>query len=229
MEQAINGITIEFEEENKTLVQALTKELNKKAQNIIDFFELKEVTDFKIKIWNNKEEYINYLKSYLGKREYQPWMTADTCNGNINMLPLKYVREVKGRENETEQDLAYDACHEFVHICQQHVNLADSEFWFWEMLATNLGNPENFSWVNSTNANFDNIPNMKYLADNFDKIGGYKYVFRMGQYLLNNKTHKEILDYVKDENKLKEKREELFEECKIYFTKNKNNTHNNSF
>ena len=229
MKQNINGITIEFEEEDRSFVEVLKKELNKKVKNIMDFFELTEVKDFKIKIWNNKDDYIKHLKYYLGNREYQPWMTADTFDGNINMLPLKYVHEVKNREDETEQDLAYDACHEFVHICQQHVSQTADEPWLWEMLATNLGNPENLSWVNSSNTNFNDIPNMKYLADNFDKINGYKYVFQMGQYLLKNKSHQEILGYVKDENKLKEHREELFEECKNFYVKNKNNSYNNVF
>ena len=220
-----NGIPIEFEKENQHFVSILKEQLNKKAEIIMEFFGLSKVENFKIKIWNNKQDYINHLKTLLGNREYCSWMTAHTFDGNINMLPLKFVKEVEGREDETEQNLAIDVCHEFVHICQQYINPNDSENWFWEMLATNLGNPESYEWTITEfdkYIKFNEIPNMQYLVDNFDKINGYKYVFLMGQYLLKFKPHNQILEYVKNPTKLHKDREKLFSEVKnFYLTKNK--------
>ena len=220
MEKIINGIKIEYEKEDKNQVTLICEKLNEKSRNIMDFFELTEVKNFKIKIWDNKAEYVTHLKGLLDKREYAEWMIAHTYDGNINILPLRHINQDEFNQNETEEGVAINACHEFVHICQQQVNKDDSEGWFLEMLATNLGNPENYGWCKTEfkeYIHFDELKDMNYLVENFDKINGYKYVYLMGQYLLDNKPHSKFMEWIKDSKVLHKERQELFEECKEFY------------
>lgn len=68
-------------------------------------------------------------------------MIANTEDGNINMQSLDLVRQINGYSKYTEEEFCYNAVHEFVHICQQLVG-SNSPSWFWEVIATVLGNPE---------------------------------------------------------------------------------------
>ena len=67
--------------------------------------------------------------------------------------------------------------------------------WFWEALATNLGNPEAFSNI-SIKATNEEINNFNSLEQN------YPTAFTIGNYMLENYSHEGILEYVKYPSKL---------------------------
>ena len=62
--------------------------------------------------------------------------------------------------------------------------------WFWEALATNLGNPTDFKKI-PINATNEEIKEFGNLEDN------YLIAYTIGKYMLENYSHEEILDYVK--------------------------------
>lgn len=128
------------------------------------------------------------------EREFQYWMIANTEDGNINMQSLDLVRKLDDYVDYTEEEFCYNAAHEFTHICQQAIG-SNSPGWFWEVLATNLGNPE---CQHKTTESFT----LKDLNENFDRIDGYGIVYKIGQYLFENYDDDFILQLAHDNSKL---------------------------
>lgn len=121
-------------------------------------------------------------------------MIANTEDGNINMQSLDLVRQLDDYASYTEEEFCYNVAHEFTHICQQKTN-SNSPGWFWEVLATNLGNPE---CQHETNEFFT----INDLNENFDNIDGYGITFKIGQYLFKNYENDFILQLTQDNSKL---------------------------
>jgi len=121
-------------------------------------------------------------------------MIANTEDGNINMQSLDLILLQDDFKNYTEDEFIFNACHEFTHLCQQKVE-SKNPGWFWEVLATVLGNPE---CQCETNESFT----IKDLEENFDEIDGYGAVFKIGKYLFSNYNQAFILSLVHDNEKM---------------------------
>ncbi len=197
-------------DEGINYIDDLVSILEQKGTGIMDFFELREIKNKKkIKIWGNVSDYKRYLENYVSK--YYDWMIADTYDGNINMLAIEECRKTKSHSDITMEEFSRNIVHEFVHFCQQQIN-PDSENveWFWEALATNLGNP------------FDHVTSIQYdksaLMYNFDSLSfNYEIAYTIGRYLLKNYSHKQILEYVKSPLKLKSDTDNIINEAKKWF------------
>ena len=218
------NIKIEYPTTEQELVNLIIKSLDDKGNKILDFFGLENSKDFKIKIYETREAYIEHILPFLEGRPYQDWMTADTDDGNINMLPLKFVTQIKGRENDTNELLAYDACHEFVHICQQtrikSNDCTNHDVWFWEALATNLGNPEAFDHVdnNFEKYNLTDLESIDYLNTNFETFNkSYPYSYLLGKFMLANYPHSQLLDYIDHPDKLLKDEKSILADAQKYF------------
>ena len=96
--------------------------------------------------------------------------------------------------NYKEYEFLLNACHEFTYLCQQKTG-SNSPRWFWEVLATMLGNPE-------CQHETDEIFTIKDLEERFDEMDGYGAVFKIGKYLFNNYDPNYILLLVYDNNKM---------------------------
>ena len=129
-------------------------------------------------------------------------MIANTEDGCINMLSLNVVNSIPGFEDYSEEQLCLNACHEFVHLCQQKLKSL-SPGWFWEVLACRLGNPE---CQRETEEEFT----LEDLEERFDEIDGYGAAFKIANYLFVNYDKEYILSLVKDEGKLYKVMEEYF-------------------
>ena len=86
-------------------------------------------------------------------------------------------------------------------------NIDNDIVWFWEALATNLGNPENFSRI-TIKASNEEINNFNTLSQN------YPIAFTIGNYLLENYSHEEILEYVKYPSKLLVESEKILNDAR---------------
>lgn len=128
------------------------------------------------------------------EREFQYWMIANTEDGNINMQSLDLVRQLDDYADYTEEEFCYNAAYEFTYICQQAIGL-NSPSWFWEVLATNLGNQE---CQHKATEPFT----LEDLNNNFDRIDGYGIVYKIWQYLFENYNDDFILRLVHDNSKL---------------------------
>lgn len=196
-------------ETDKRYLNKLISIITLRMPTIINFFKINFTGKIVIKLYENLQDYKTNLEDSFKKeaeiesvkqhchiepREYQEWMIANTEDGNINMQSLDLVKQIKGYETYTEEEFCYNACHEFTHLCQQQLS-SESPGWFWEVLATVLGNPE---CQHITNEPFT----LKDLNENFDKIDGYGAVYKIGIYLFSNYESSFILSLVHDNDKL---------------------------
>ncbi|MBR3661219.1 MAG: hypothetical protein IKN63_04920 [Bacilli bacterium] len=183
-------------DENNSYILEVVDYLESKTNDIMNFFELDSLNSKrKIIIYNNLELYKSHIEQFY---EYHDYMCADTNDGNINLLSLEEAHKTKEHEDMTLDELKSTILHEFVHICQQESELEHIDndiIWFWEALATNLGNPEAFSKV-VIKATNEEINNFNSLSQN------YPIAFTIGNYMLNNYNHDDILEYVKYPSKL---------------------------
>ena len=189
-------------------IDDLIKKLEQEEDRILNFFELKNLKEKKkIKIWTNREEYQTHLEEYVPK--YYDWMNADTFDGNINLLSIEECRKTKAHSDITLEEFLENIIHEFVHSCQQEINPDSKNVeWFWEALATNLGNPFN----NTIDLQF----NEEQLINDFNSVpNNYEIAFTIGKYLLKNYSHKEIMQYIKEPEILRQDAKKIFNEVKL--------------
>lgn len=161
----------------------------KELDKVMLFFKLKILSKKKIlKIWNDIENYKEYLVSYIDR--YQDWMVADTYNGNLNLLSFYLYHSANPMVNDY---VSYKKLivHEFVHICQQEINPeATGVGWFWEALATCLANQKyNLIQILCT---------QDELMYHFQELkNGYSISYTLGKYLLEKLSVTKILEYVR--------------------------------
>ena len=178
--------------------------LNQRIPSILNFFKINFNRKIIIKLYDNIDKYKNNITNsfknafingeYNQEKKFQYWMIANTEDGNINMQSLDLIRQLNDYTNYTEEEFCYNAAHEFTHICQQEIN-SNSPGWFWEVLATNLGNPE---CQHEATEPFT----LEDLNNNFDKIDGYGIAYKIGKYLFKNYDNDFILQLAHDNSKL---------------------------
>lgn len=195
---------IYYNECDKRYIQKLISIMEERIPYIVDFFQIKYNGKIIIKLYNNLEEYKNNLQSSFQKdaeesgstevRQYQNWMIANTGDGKVNMQSFDLVKTQDDYKNYTEEEFCYNACHEFTHLCQRQIG-SENPGWFWEVIATTIGNPE---CQYETNQGFT----LDDLNTSFDKFDGYGAAYKIGKYLFANYDNEYILSLVKDNDKL---------------------------
>ncbi len=190
--------------------------LESKIDEIMSFFGLEKLKDKrKIVIYDDLELYKKHIEEYY---EYKDYMCADTNDGNINLLSLEEAHKTKEHADMTIEQLKRTILHEFVHICQQECEIEHMDHdivWFWEALATNLGNPEIFTRL-EIKSNNEEINDFISLNNN------YSVAFTIGNYLIENYSREEIIEYVKYPSKLLRDSERLLNEAREWSKVNKN-------
>ena len=190
-----NNFIIEYDESLEYIPKTVDY-LETKMNDIMSFFELYSFNSkIKIIVYNDLELYKKHIEKFF---KYHDYMCADTNDGNINLLSLDAAHQTNSHTNMTLDEFKKIVLHEFVHICQQekeieHIN--DDVIWFWEGLATNLGNPDNYEVIQFNATNKD-INDFNCNANN------YPIAYTIGNYMLENYSHEEILEYVKYPKKL---------------------------
>ena len=202
-----NNFIIDYDE-GISYIPEVVDYLESKTNAIMNFFELTSLkSKEKVVVFNNIEKYKKHLEKYI---EYRDYLCADTFDGNINLLSIQEAHKTKSHQKMTVSDLKLYILHEFVHICQKNCQVEKYNktiTWFWEALATNLGNPDNFSKV-IIKATNEEINNFNSLSQN------YPIAFTIGNYMLENFAHEEILDYIKYPSKLLEDSEKILNEAR---------------
>ena len=183
-------------DESLTYIPELIENLKIHMYDILNFFGLDKLDrQRKIIVYNDLELYKEHIRKF---HDYYDYMCADTNDGNVNILSLKEAHKTKEHKEMTLENLKSTMLHEFVHCCQQATQIENYDHdivWFWEALATNLGNPEAFNQI-PINASNEEISSFIALK------GNYSIAFTIGNYLLENYSHEQILDYVKYPSKL---------------------------
>lgn len=169
--------------------------LDNNIKRVMDFFELENISNKKnIIIWCDITKYKEHCEEFT---DYKTWMCGDTFDGNINMLEIEECHKTEDHDDMTLKEFKENIVHEFVHICQQEkeVEPMDEDIsWFWEALATNLGNP--YDEVISFDITSDELNNFNDLDNN------YEIAYTIGKYMLDNYDKEKILEYVMYPKKL---------------------------
>ena len=207
MELVKDNFIINYDE-NLSYVPELIDYLESGMNNIMNYFELDKLkSKRKVIIYNDIELYKKHVEKY---HKYYDYICADTFDGNINILSIEEAHKTKEHANMTIDDLKRVILHEFVHICQQDSQIEkynETITWFWEALATNLGNPENFN-IKIINSDVPEIKEFGSLKNN------YSIAFTIGNYLFDNYSKEEILEFVKYPSKLLLIEDKVLEEAK---------------
>ena len=201
-------------DESISYIPEVVDYLESKINDILSFFELNSLNSkIKIVIYNDLKLYKRHIEQFY---EYHDYMCADTNDGNINLLSLDEAHKTKEHKDMTLDELKSTILHEFVHICQQESELEhlDNDIvWFWEALATNLGNPEAFSKV-TIKATNEEIDDFNSLPQN------YPIAFTIGNYILENYGHEAILEYIKYPSKLLSDSEKILNDAREWSNQN---------
>lgn len=204
-----DNFIIEYDKEYDYL-DSLVETLETEGKRILAFFDLEKLSEKqKIKIWSSIEEYKKHLEPYVEK--YYDWMNGDTYDGNINMLDINECRKTHEHKDITMEKYLKIILHEYVHICQKEVTTNNKVIsWFWEALATNLGNP------------YYKIVDIKYdkesLSNNFQSLkNNYPTAYTIGKYMLENIPHNKLIYYVKNPDILYQDSDMIIENTKKWF------------
>lgn len=197
-------IIVEYNECDKEYISDLIRVFLSRMSKIASFFNITFEDKIRIVLYDNLDKYKeNLIESFqkeaeLNKeepRQYEAWMIANTEDGNINMLSLSIASKMEKNEGLTKAEFIYNASHEFVHLCQTKCG-SDSPSWFWEVLATYLGNPE-------CQHETTDIITIEGLYEDFDYIDNYGSAFKIANYLFNKYSKEDILSLIKENDKLK--------------------------
>ncbi|MGN1101313.1 MAG: hypothetical protein ACI4RG_03915 [Huintestinicola sp.] len=185
-----------YSPEDKDLAHTVSHALGDRMNVIAAFFGLDGIDHCrKIIIYPSVSEYKAHVVQFT---EYYSWMIGDTYDGNINLLSLNMCREAEGHSEMTIEDYIKLILHEFTHICQQQINPdANGVIWFWEALAQNLSG--------QTNEEIELTCTPEELSENYiNLLGNYAISCKLGRYMLCSYSHKRIMDYVRNPEKLME-------------------------
>ncbi|MBR3003383.1 MAG: hypothetical protein IKF38_07550 [Clostridia bacterium] len=181
--------------------------LNNNTISILNFFDLKRLSKKKkIIIYNSHEKYKLHMLNYVS--EFKDWMIGDTYGENINLLSFDEVKKLDSHKDFTLEKFMKGILHEFVHVCQREYGKNQRDLlWFWEALAVNLSGQTNKSIQLST-------CDFTLLKNDFNNVkDNYRYAFELGKFILENYSHTEILEFVKNPDLLREVEYSIFEKA----------------
>lgn len=212
-----NYFIIESDEEILN-INDIINYLETRLEEILNFFEIKSPKKKKIIFWNNLEEYIKHISNYT---KYKDGMCADTFDKNINVLSLRETHKTKTHINMTEERFKENIAHEYVHTCQQDLETEESKTnsWFYEALATNLGNSKQFDKLYTFDITREELENFNNIKNN-----RYEIAYTIGKYMLENYSKEEILEFVKYPQLLNIETEKILENTKKWTKEKLENT-----
>ena len=144
MFRELNYIIINYSNKDMEYIDYICKVLEDKVQEIIDFFDLKDLGKKPfVTLFDSLELFRSECAKDNGVKvsTVPKWLCAlKTKNGNIYTLCLEEYKKAKNHENKNIDDLIYSILHEFVHACHSKVKMDDRRTYSWlaEGLATTI-------------------------------------------------------------------------------------------
>lgn len=205
MKASTKDFIIYYEQEDG--IEQLLGTLTQNMERILRFFRLEQLREkVEVVIYSTVATYRAHVEE-CGQTYYE-WMIADTFDGKINVSSMEVCRKSSSHRNMNAEEYAKLIIHEFVHVCQQEVNLNSYGCeWFWEALATNLADqkmnyPQTLCSKEKLMFHYAEIPN------------AYSISYHMGQYMLQNLPEEKIYEYIVNPDILWEDTEKLLEALK---------------
>lgn len=186
-----DNFIVEYNEEVDYLDEAI-EHLAGRIPEILKFFQLDNFSEkTRIVLFDDLDQYIEHVNKYT---DYLDYMCADTFDGNVNSLTVEEARKEEAHRDMNVFQFKHNLVHEFVHVCQEKTQIEglsnNDDSWFWEALATNLGNPELFDVID-----FD--ISREELIDFNNLENNYPYAYTIGKYIFDTYSDDEILEFVR--------------------------------
>lgn len=191
--------SIEYDRHDEEFIKLLIENLEQKSKPIMNFFEIDKLSKkFQVIIYHNLQDFINLITENGEKpQQYAPWIVASAKDGNINILSLDLYKKAEGHENCDMRHYLKTLVHEFVHVCHHEIIL-DKKIrppLLMEGIATQLaGQPYKVSHIDCKAE--DLIRNF------YNTANCYEYSNSIMGYLLNTKSHDEVLDILREPHKV---------------------------
>ena len=181
--------------------------LKNNTAKILNFFELEKLSKkIKIVIYDSHDEYRKHMEKHVA--EFKDWMIGDTYGENMNLLAYDEVIKLDSHKNMTIDGFLKGILHEFVHVCQSEYGDNQRELlWFWEGLAVNLsGQPNKGKDLSSCD--------FSILKKDFNNVeGNYEYAYEIVKFILEEFSHDEVMEFVKNPESFKKIEYRIFEKA----------------
>ena len=191
---------INYNKDNENFAKQIFTYLESQKTPIFDFFGINKLSNkLNINIYDNLLDFINLLTNN-GEfpDRYRPTNVATVKNNNIEILNFDLYRQAQGHQNRTFDDYLRTLAHEFVHACHMEILIDKTKqpALLMEGIATQLSK--------QTMYQIDYIDcSAQDLMQNFYKTHkAYHYAYTIMGYLLNTKTHDEILSILEEPHKI---------------------------
>jgi len=182
--------TFDYNETDAKYIEDLANYLEKAAQRIIDFFEIKHLTQpVYFKFWDSIKDFKKYLIDT--DKGYESWVVGHASGKEyrIDLLSLKARREAPYHRKDAEKDLFEMVVHEFVHMCYyQYVNYKDNLLYIQEGLAIYLSNqysdakfPLSCSLEDLLNETQVDYSNYRLIFDHIFKTRSKDYILKLAR------------------------------------------------
>lgn len=214
MVRELNYMIINYSNNDLEYIDYICNELDKKSQEIVDFFDIKDfgkkvsVTLFdSLEVFRRKCAKVNRT-SVSNVPEWVCGMKIP--NGDIYTLCLDEYRKTKGHENKSIEDLVYLILHEFTHACHSKIKKDNQRGYAWlaEGLATTISHQ-----YDNVNINFNAT-----LEEVMYKDSDYISHHTMFKYVLDTYGRDYVLELIKNYDLLVKDTPKLYEEIReLYY------------
>ena len=194
-------IDIEYTNADLEYIDYISKIIDERCENIVNFFELDKYEDKTyVKLFDDLDEFRKYFKE-VHNYEAPKWVCGFDKDKNVYTLSLNEYRKTKTHENDTLDDMICLVLHEFTHAVHErrHKNILVRK-WLAEGAATYLSGQ--YKDVYEINCSYEDILEHSPYTN-------YRALFA---YVLENYGKEYILKLIDDEELLKNETERLFEE-----------------
>ncbi len=207
----------------------LFKEINLRKKKIIEFFELEEIRKIEIILFNNREEFINNIKSYYSSvNDIPSYCKANICNGKINIL---FDEQIKSYEYRYKLKIR-NAIHEYIHVIyNEYISPDYRVLWLDEGLAINLSDER--LYLNDEKKFKEFLIKIKPSLNKFrlddlkhgvkfvnNEYNGYDISYIMVRYILENYNNKELNILIRNRFEIQKLEEKIMDEIIDYFYRN---------
>lgn len=181
MEIELKYIILKYTEKDIEYIDLLKSEIEKRCQEIVDFFNIKDFGEkIEVKLFGTLEEFREFceVKNKLcldEKGKLPEWVCGVSFKGRIITLTLEEYRKTKSHEDKTIDDLILLILHEFTHSCHDKIIDRSKKLYKWlsEGLATTISHQYDKHEL-SFNATLDQIIHGKCNYINYHTM--FKYV-----------------------------------------------------
>lgn len=191
--------TIFTDTENLNNQQKIFDALNDNLARIMSFFEVEKLSKaISVCIHSDLEEWKNFITNR--GTPYQDYVVGCAWEGKIDVLAFEEYQKTQMHKDDSFDDFLKVVIHEFVHICHQEIQPDFSKVtWFiGEGLATYLADQryneeEEIDFPKETLFDFRQFMNLH---------SPYCAAQKLVRALVKKVTHKELLEYARDAEKL---------------------------